>query len=222
MIRTSDMVNTVDPSADAAFQDEARRRVLILWRHVLPGSEVGRFQWHTNVVLGGEEQGHFGDRPSDGEVPHKCLDDGATDIRGRGQRVFASQQVFLCSDLIENCSVDAVRIARARRMNVDKQQVNAAVEGCNRLVQERSDGVAVRFVPGGNDLDHRHDAVVARMPDYDSSLQTRIGIARDRRSSLDDRRRISQCRRAGQGHLRRPDPHRLPGGSARRAHRYRR
>src|SRR5438309_857863 len=49
-----------------------------------------------------------------------------------------------------------------------------------------------RLVPGRKDLDHRHDAVAARVPDYEGSLGTCVEIPGYRRAVSLRRRRCTQ------------------------------
>jgi hypothetical protein len=64
--------------------------------------------------------------------------------------------------------VDALRVARAGREQVEDEQVNAGVQQLDGLLDERAQAVPVGLVAGRDDLDDRHHVVAAAVADDDT------------------------------------------------------
>src|SRR5205807_2151588 len=109
------------------------------------------------------EQGHLWNRFRDSEVCDESINGRPTDVGRDGQGTRAAQRVILGSNLIQQCPVDAVAVSGTRRMHIDQQKMNSAVESGYSLVREGADGVPARFIPRRKNLDHGHDTVVARV-----------------------------------------------------------
>src|SRR5581483_418353 len=91
--------------------------LLILRRNILPGGHVSCFQWHTDEVFPREEQRHFRNRFSHGEMIDERIDEISTAGVGYGgQGSLAAQFVFLCPNLAQQSSVNAVGIAGTGRV----------------------------------------------------------------------------------------------------------
>jgi hypothetical protein len=73
-------------------------------------------------------------------------------------------------------------------MNVDKEKIDAAIESRCNLVQERSDGVPVRFIASRNHLDPRHDAIVAMAAYDERAMLASVDISIDPGSHVHHRR----------------------------------
>src|SRR5665213_1707805 len=86
--------------------------------------------------------------------------------------------------------MNAVRIARAGREDIDDEQMNALVEQVRRFFDERSNCASGGFIARRDDLDHRGDLVAADVPDGDrhllAAIESQVGFSRHRKLRLGD------------------------------------
>lgn len=134
---------------------------------------IGGVKRHGDVVLGVEEERHLlGRRTANGVGFQKDLYPGTADVGDPGQGLVGRKGEIADAVLIPDDSVDAIRVSRAGREEVDDQKVDAGVERLPGFFHEGIDGVSARLVARRNEFHHRDDSMIAVVSDDD-----RLGLS---------------------------------------------
>jgi len=80
------------------------------------------------------------------------------------------EAIILSANFLHQSPVDTIGISRSRRMNIDKEEVNPSIKRGNGFVEKGAKCISAGLVSGRKNFDHRHDAIVADMPDDERSL----------------------------------------------------
>src|SRR5262249_7150930 len=121
---------------------------------------IGRFQWYVDVMVGVEEEGHV----RQGVAHGHWLD--VSNCHRR--RVSGERKWFVRWGLVQVARevrpqrpVNALRVARARWVQVDEQEMDPLLQGGRCLVEESPQRVLAALVAGRKDLDQGDDAMLA-------------------------------------------------------------
>jgi hypothetical protein len=140
-----------------------------LKRHgkLLPRSKIRPFQGARNVFARRQVYRHLGQRVAHRDWLDMSNKFAPRTIRNERKRFVGQQFKRLVFDTVRNDFVNSLRIAAARRKQIDDQHMDPILQEGNRLSREGANRVAAILIPRGHNFDHRHEAAIG-MANHDS------------------------------------------------------